>query len=108
MSRIMINGIWYIQEASLQLDLTEFEGCSYYDAEYSFEASIIKGSENSLTAEIIERRTGKKTYFDNIIWMQGVLHGHPECSASARDYFSVSGLNTFIQFLRQLEDKGWL
>jgi hypothetical protein len=108
MSRIMINGIWYVPEITSQLELTEFEGCCYDDVEYSYEASIIKGSKNSLTAEIIEKRTGKKTYFDNTTWMQGVLHGHPECSASARDYFTVSGLNTFIQFLRQLEDKGWL
>lgn len=108
MSRIMINGIWYVPEISSKLELTEFEGCCYDDTEYSYEASIIKGSENSLTAEIIEKRTGKKTYFDNITWMQGVLHGHPECTASARDYFTVSGLNTFVQFLRQLEDKGWL
>ena len=104
----MINGIWYVPEIISQLELTEYEGCEYDDDEYTFDASIIKGLSNILTVEIKEKRTGKKSYFDNETWMQGVLHGHPECSASAREYFTVSGLNTFIQFLRQLEDKGWL
>ena len=108
MSRIMINGIWYVPEITSQLDITEYEGCEYDDDEYYYDASVIKGLDKTLTAEILCKRTGKKTFFDNITWMQGILHGHPECSASARDYFTVSGLNTFIQFLRQLEDKGWL
>ena len=108
MSRIMINGIWYVPEITSQLDLTEFEGCCYDDDEYSYEASIIKGLTDTITAEIKEKRTGKKTYFDNVTWMRGILHAQPECMESARDYFTVSGLNTFVQFLRQLEDKGWI
>lgn len=108
MSRIMINGIWYVPEISSQLELTEYECCEYDDLEYSFDASVIKGMSQTLTINVVEKRTGKKTYFDNITWMQGILHAHPECTASARDYFTISGLNTFIQFLRQLEDKGWL
>jgi hypothetical protein len=108
MSRIMINGIWYVPEITSQLELVEYGGCTCDDEEYSYDATILNNREDSLSIEIIEKRTGKKSYFDNVTWMQGILHGHPECSASARDYFTVSGLNTFIQFLRQLEDKGWL
>ena len=52
--------------------------------------------------------TGKKSYFDNENWIKSVLYSHPESIESARDYLTISGLNTFIQFLRHLEDKGWL
>ena len=108
MSRIMINGIWYIPEITSQLDITEYEGCEYDDDEYTFDASIIKGLSNILTIEIKEKRTGKKSYFDNENWIKSVLYSHPESIESARDYLTISGLNTFIQFLRHLEDKGWL
>jgi hypothetical protein len=108
MSRIMINGIWYVPEITSQLDITEYEGCEYDDDEYTFDASIIKGLSNILTIEIKEKRTGKKSYFDNETWIKSVLYSHPESIESARDYLTISGLNTFIQFLRQLEDKGWL
>lgn len=108
MSRIMINGIWYVPEISSQLELIEYGGCEYEDEEYSFDATILNNDEDSLSIEIIEKRTGKKSYFDNVQWLKSVLYSHPECIESARDYFTVSGLNTFIQFLRQLEHKGWL
>ncbi len=35
MSRIMINGIWYVPEITSQLDITEYEGCEYDDDEYT-------------------------------------------------------------------------
>ena len=38
MSRIMINGIWYVPEITSQLDITEYEGCEYDDDEYTFDA----------------------------------------------------------------------
>jgi len=130
-NRIEVNGVWYVREDAIidPLDHLEAEEitttnsltCTYESDDWAFEAFVILRDEAKTledhypdpSIQITDKRLpGRDAWtvedVDNPIWMRSILENDPESMKEARDMFDPNGLREFKDFLRHLEQKGWL
>lgn len=114
MTRIKINGVWYVPETQhIDLDPVRYEACIVENSEVSFEASRLYKDDDSFFDDIDIKyidKTGdvhQQEFWDNNKWMIGVLSDDPE---SLADLPNMSDDNKrFLKvFLQYLLDRGWL
>lgn len=118
MSRIQINGIWYVPENSQDVVVIEPDREECYTVENSdfyFKAiRIFDQEENSFFDDIdihfLDKRPNKpkdQETWDSNDWMIGVLKGDDASMEELPD-IGRSGLATLRAFLQFLVDKDWL
>lgn len=114
MTRIKINGVWYVPETqSIDLDPVRYEACIVENAEVSFEANRLYKDDDSffegIDIKYIDKTSAvhQQEYWDNDKWMIGVLNDDPESLADLPDMSDDN--KRFLQvFLQYLLDRGWL
>ena len=130
LSRIEINGIWYVREDKQPTpviddlndeDVTDSLDCVWETDEYCFEATVIlRDNAEYLTdfygntyLKITDKRPDdRKDWIDHDVdnnkWLIGVLEGNPDSMVEAYDMFDDNGISQFRAFISYLIKKGWL
>jgi hypothetical protein len=124
--RIQINGVWYKREEdsveeteSTFWDVTDYIGKVAESKLYVFKAERIyrDGINSELYSVSIEftdkrftdnRALWKTELWDNPTWMRGVLNNSPDALEDLRDSVCEQGEKEFKEFLRMLQEEGWL
>jgi len=115
--RILIDGEWYVREATLQeteLELIWSETVETSTKDYSWTAVRLKKDTGDTGAfydpyvEFLDKATGKKETWDSVSWLRGLLDGSPEALDEARDSMDQRGVRDFIQFLKKLRENEWI
>jgi hypothetical protein len=116
MDRIEINGIWYVREdmstnVEIANEVTIFEGAVWEDDMWCFEAARIKKEDGSFydgfSIDVLNKKTEKKDYIDNMFYMDGLIEGLDESIKDAKIYLDDRGINSLISFIKYLKNEGW-
>ena len=125
--RIQINGVWYVKESNAKTtakkveiedhQITKFKGASFETDDYCWEATKIYKDDGTLYSGLDIKFTDKTSgdydsfetfYWDNDLWMRGVLESNPESLEEARDNMDDEGIAYFQAFLAKLREDFWL
>ena len=122
--RIQINGVWYKREEDLVeetestfWDVTTYIGKVAESKLYVFKAEKIYRDENGggflsgVDIEFTDKRIlGEwiEDLWDNDTWMRGVLNDDPDALKELRKSVCEQGEKEFKEFLRILQEEGWL
>jgi hypothetical protein len=122
--RIQINGVWYKREEdsveeteSTFWDVTTYIGKVAESKLYVFKAEKIYRDENGggflsgVDIEFTDKRIlGEwiEDLWDNDTWMRGVLNNSPDALEELRKSVCEQGEKEFKEFLRILQEEGWL
>jgi hypothetical protein len=113
--RILIEGEWYVREATLQeteLELIWSETVETSTEDYSWTAVRLKRDSDGFYDPYVEfwdKATGKKEMWDNSAWLIGVLEGYDESQIEeAKESMDNKGVRDFIQFLKKLRENFWI
>jgi hypothetical protein len=122
--RIQINGVWYKREEdsieeteSTFWDVTTYIGKVAESKLYVFKAEKIYRDENGggflsgVDIEFTDKRIlGEwiEDLWDNDTWMRGVLNDDPDALKELRESVCEQGEKEFKEFLRILQEEGWL
>lgn len=111
--RILIEGEWYVREATLQetkLELIWSETVETSTEDYSWTAVRLKKDSGGFyepCVEFLDKATGKKEMWDNPKWFNSLIEGDEESISEARSSMDAKGVRDFIQFLKKLLEHGW-
>ena len=121
--RIQINGVWYKREEDsikepekLFWDVTTYIGKIAESKLYVFEAKRmykdeIDGGFYSVDIDFTDKRVPgdwKTDLWDNDTWMRNVLKDDPDALEDLRESVCERGEKEFKEFLRILQEEGWL
>ena len=121
--RIQINGVWYKREEdsieepeSTFWDVTNYVGKVAESSLYCFKATKmykdeINGEWYLVSIEFTDKRilgNWKTDVWDNNTWMRGVLNNSPDSLEDLRYSVCEQGEKEFKEFLRMLQEEGWL
>ncbi len=121
--RIQINGVWYKREEdsieeteSTFWDVTDYIGKVAESKLYVFKAERIyidgiNSGSHSVSIEFTDKRVPgdwKTEVWDNDTWMRGVLNNSPDSLEDLRESVCEQGEKEFKEFLRILQEEGWL
>jgi hypothetical protein len=119
--RVQIDGVWYRREAEAQEErepqLTFAQTCTYETDEYCWEAvrlqrdeAVEKGYYPGIDIKFTDKteKPWTEEYWDNNVWMRGVLQDDPESMKEAVYNMNARGVQDFRAFLRRLVEIGWL
>ena len=121
MSRICINGVWYVPETASQPQLTNLNVGKYlslvYETDnYCWEASRLYKDDHETFYDDIDIKFTNKTrkpwveeYWDNPVWFRDILENKKSVIEITQDTgMNSDGINEFKNFLLYLKDKEWL
>ena len=121
--RIQIDGVWYVKESNAKpttkkveiedFDITKYKGAVYETDDYCWEATKIYKDDGTLYSGLDIKFTDKANseiirYWDNDLWMRGVLESNPESLEEAREVMDEEGIAYFQAFLAKLRKDFWL
>jgi hypothetical protein len=122
--RIQINGVWYKREEDsieepekLFWDVTTYIGKVAESKLYVFKAEKMYKDEingewySGIDIEFTDKRTlgnWKTDVWDNNTWMRSVLKDNPEALDELRESVCEQGEKEFKEFLRLIQEEGWL
>jgi len=119
MDRIVINGIWYVKEVTIENEVIELnpihsEEITVENSDFCFVATKMFKDDTviqlgDIDIKFTDKRVKpwKEEYWDNISFIKGVLNEDPEFLPLLPD-FSVSQIKYLQAFLQYLKDKEWL
>ena len=121
--RVQIDGVWYRREAEdprakPEPEFTFSRSCSLETDEYCWEAIRLQRGEDEANGYYpgIDVKFTDKTgpapwpeeYWDNNVWMMGVLNADPDSMGEAVYNMTAQGVQDFRAFLKKLVELGWL
>lgn len=122
--RIQINGVWYRREEDsieepekLFWDVTNYIGKVAESSLYCFKATKMYKDEingewySGIDIEFTDKRergNWKTDVWDNNTWMRSVLKDNPEALDELRESVCEQGEKEFKEFLRLIQEEGWL
>lgn len=112
--RILIDGEWYVREATLQeteLELIWSETVETSTEDYSWTAVRLKRDSDGFYdpyVEFLDKATGKEEIWDNVSWVQCLLDGDDVALNEAKESMDNKGVRDFTQFLKKLQENEWI
>lgn len=119
--RILINGIWYVKESSIEekavpeelIEIYSYIGFTCETDDYHFEAKRYYRDDNEtffqgISIDFRDKIQNTTDFWDSVSWMKGVLENNPDSLEEARFSLNEKGINALKLLLKKLEEKGWL
>ena len=119
MERIQINGKWYVEENLLKkpdpIYTIDYLGCVYETDEFCWDASVIykddkKEIYDGVNIEFTDKRVKPNIVdnWDGTDWLFAIMNGESKQCKEAYELMGDTGLFSFREFLKILNQKKWL